>query len=318
MDGMTPYVTGSAEWHAVRAKHVGSSEVAGLFGCQAPYQLSEFALFHVKRGAKPPLVEGERIEWGNRLEQIIAEAAAAQQGWRIQKGGYVEDLRCPGLGASLDHVILDPSEGDAALGCDGPGALEVKNVDWLIHRASWSNDEPPIHIALQLQSQLACTGFKWGAVVALVGGNHLAIYRFFARPALIAEMRSRVFAFWDRVRRNDAPAPDGSDGTSEILRTLYPEVIDDAICLDGNNEWPEAVAELIAASAIYKEADARKKAARNRVAGLIGNCKRAYGGGYSVSVAVTPATPDREALPGQIIKGRAEARRLTAKEMVAA
>lgn len=318
MDGMTPYVTGSAEWHAIRAVHVGSSQVACLFGVQAPYQLSEFAMFHVKRGVEAPKVEGERIEWGNRLEQIIAEAAAHQQGWRIQKGGYVEDLHCPGLGASLDHVILEPSAEDAALGCIGPGALEVKNVDWLIHRASWSNDEPPIHIAMQLQSQLACTGFKWGAVAALVGGNQIAIYRFFARPALISEMRQRVFAFWDRVRRNDPPLPDGSDGASDILRKIYPDMVDDAICMDGNNEFPEAVADMISLSAEHRDIGKRKDAARNRVLGLIGKHKRAYGAGYSVSVSVTPMKPDRAAMPGEIIKGRAETRVLKAKEMVLA
>jgi predicted phage-related endonuclease len=315
MDGMTPYVTGSAEWHAIRQVHVGSSEVACLFGVQAPYQLSEYALFHVKRGATPPKVEGERIDWGVRLEEIIAQAAAERQGWKIQKGGYVEDMHCRGLGASLDHVILEPNDEDRALGCVGPGALEVKNVDWLIHRASWVDDEPPIHIAMQLQSQLACTGFQWGAVGALVGGNQIAIYRFFARPALIAEIRRRTDAFWERVRRNDPPPVDGSDGASDVLRELYPEVIDDAVCMDGNNEWPEAVAEMIAASAEKKEATRRFETARNRVAALIEHHKRAYGAGYVVTVSVTPAKPERQALPGEIIPGRAETRRITAKEM---
>lgn len=307
------YVTKSAEWHAIRAKHVGASEIAALFGVQAAYQNSAFALHHIKAGAEPPKVEGERVDWGLRLEHIMAEAAAEQEGWQIIKGGYAEDEHCPGLGASLDHIILAPSAEDAALGCVGPGVLEAKNVDWMIHRASWSNDEPPIHIALQLQAQLACTGYQWGAVVALVGGNHIEVYRFFARPALIDSIRERVFAFWDRIAKGEPPPVDGSDSATDILRQLYPEVVDDAIDMSANNEFSEACADFLTFQKAKKAAIEGCDTSRNRLEDLLRGHKRGYGGGYSVSVSVTPEKPPRRAREGEIIPGRAEARRFTVK-----
>jgi predicted phage-related endonuclease len=307
------YVTKSPEWHAIRAQHVGASEVAALFGCQANYQLSEFALYHVKSGVEAPPVEGERVEWGLRLEQIIAEASAAQEGWKIVKGGYAEDIECPRLGASLDHLILHPTPEEESLGFHGPGVMEVKNTDWLIHRAQWSNDEPPVNIALQLQAQIAATGYQWGAVCALVGGNHIEVYRFRRRDALIAEMRTRVRAFWERIETRQPPPVDGSEGAAHILRTLYPEVLDLAADMRGNNRFPEVCSRFLDAAAAKKVATKKYDEVRNELADLLKSNMRAFGGGFSAIVSITPAKPGRTAYPGEIIPGRAETRRITVK-----
>jgi len=295
------------EWLALRGsgRRIGASEVAALFDAQPAYGLTRYALWHVKAGlVPPPEVDGPRLKWGLRLEQVIAEAAAEQEGWTIQKGRYAlcDDAR---LAASLDFEILG----------DTPGVLETKNADWLAHKRAWQNDEPPMHILLQLQAQLACTGYSWGAVACLIGGNDLRVYRYEARPKLIAEMKARAAKFWQSIEDGIPPPVDGSDGASHVLRSLYPEVIDDAADMRSNNEWPEAVADFIAAQDTRKQADAAYDLAKNRVAALLGEHKRGWGGGYSVSVAVTKETPDREAKPGEIIKGRASSRRYTAKVM---
>ena len=167
-----PFVQDSPEWHALRLAHVGASEVAALFQCQPDYALDAWSLWQVKAGRAPyPALNSPRARWGLKLEEVIAEACAEEQGWEIRKGGYAKDPTCPRLGASLDSVILsDPDE-------DGPGLLECKNVDWLQHRRKWENGEPPLHILLQLQHQIAASGYMWGAIGALVGGNQPLVYR---------------------------------------------------------------------------------------------------------------------------------------------
>ena len=311
MDAVTiiPMPATREEWLALRSsgKRIGASEVAALFDASAQYGLTRYALWHVKAGlAPPPPVDGLRITWGLKLEAVIADAAAEVHGWKIQKGRYALCDDAP-LAASLDFEILDHP--------DGPGVLETKNADWLAHKRSWQNDEPPMHILLQLQSQLACTGYKWGVVACLIGGNDLRTYRYDARPKLIAEMKTRAIAFWRSIADNKPPPIDGSDGASHVLKSLYPEVIDDAVDMRENNEWPEAVEEFIAASERNKEAKSAYDLAKNRVAELLGAHKRGWGAGYSVTVSVTSEKPDRPAALGDIIKGRAETRRYTAKAM---
>ena len=305
------------EWHAVRAKHVGSSEVAALFGVQPDYAQSLFALWQVKAGnIPPPVVDNDRVRFGTKLEPLIAELAAEENGWTIAKGRYHEDVLCPGLGASLDYEIEAPGPNDE--GCEGPGVLECKNVDWMVHRRSWADGEPPIHITLQLQTQLACSRREWGVVVALVGGNQLLTYRFQARPKVIADIRRRTAAFWLSISEGKEPPVDGKDSTSDALRALFPEVTSQSLDLRSHNEFPVVCAELLSKAEERKRISEEEEELKNRLRAILGDAKSAYCDQFSVSVAVTPAKPDRAAKEGEIIKGRAESRRLTTKERVSA
>ena len=296
-------------WHAARSRVVGGSEIAALFGCQQPYQMALYELWHVKAGlVSPPEVEGERIEWGNDLEDAIAHVAARRHGWEIKRGGHIPDPECPGLGCTRDYWIKSGAE------FPGLGVLEIKNVDWLQHRSKWTDGEPPAHILLQLQVQLACTGCEWGYVGALIGGNKLEIYPFVARPKIIAEIRKRVAAFWHSIEVGAVPQIDGSDGAFRTLRELHPAPVDEEIDLSADEEFAVACAELATATEQRKAAEKIEAAARARIIQALGDHKRGAAAGWRASLSVTPAKPDREALPGEIIKGRAETRRLTVKE----
>jgi predicted phage-related endonuclease len=311
---LIPMPESHEEWLALRQKYVGASESAALFGAQAAYALDHFALHHVKAGnAPPPPVDGPRVRWGQRLEIIVAEAVAEEYGYSVYKGRYAVADDCTGAGASLDFEMEADVEGEF----DGPGVLETKVVDWMVHRRSWTDGEPPIHILIQLQHQLGCTGYQWGAVAGLVGGNELKLYRYAAKPKLIADIKSRVTKFWDDIAAGRAPDTSGSDSSGAVLRSLYPEPIDDAIDMSGSNEWSEAVAQFIEAGAVKKSATEAYDDAKNRVIALLGNHKRGWGGGYSVNTSITAAKEDRPAREGEIIRGRAEVRRYTAKAQAA-
>lgn len=313
---VTPYTTGAPEWHALRARHIGASEVAALFDAQPAYALSKFALWHVKAGdAPPPDVGGERVFWGNRLESLVAEVTAEAEGWIIRKGGYASDDECPGLGASLDYEIVG-SAALAAEGYEGDGCLECKAVDWLIHKKTWQ-DEPPVNILLQLQTQCAARGLSWGVVAALVSGNQRVVYKYKARPRLIEDIRRRVREFWASIDAGREPPVDGSESASAVLAALYPDVVDDAIDMRESNEWAEA------AHAFHMAGEARRAAnddydlAKNRVVQLLNGHRRGWGNGWQVNTAITPANPGREPKPGELIGKRAEVRKYTAKEMTA-
>ena len=303
------------DWHATRLKHVGASEVSALFGIQPDYALSRYALWHVKAGhVPPPPVDSERIRWGLRLEPFIAEGAAERYGWIIRKGGYVTDPTTPQMGCTLDYIIAEPAEAELELGFSGPGAMELKNSDWMVHRRTWTDGEPPPHILLQLQHQLACTGYSWGVVVCLVGGNDLQAYRYAARPRLIADIRARVAAFWQSIRDGAEPDPDGSDGADHVLRALYHEMVDDIIDLNGDNELPTLCGELLARIEERKTAADAEADLKAQIMGKLGPHRKAWTQGYFVNMSVTPENPGRVAKPGEIVGKRKEVRRVMVKE----
>lgn len=301
-------------WHAIRASHVGASEVAALFDAQPDYAPGRFALWHVKAGlTEPAPVDNPRVRWGLRLEDVIAQAASEQEGWTVQPGQYASHP-C-GIGATLDRIIAEPGPQEREAGLTGPGVLELKNADWLYHRRAWGN-EPPLFILLQLQAQLLATGYGWGAVAVLVGGNDLRIYRYRARPKLHAEMERRALDFWASVRAGRKPNADGSESAFRTLRALTPELLSDEEPADLREDDEAAVlaAEVLRLSAARKAIEKQEAEAKARLLDKLGKHRWAMVKGFRVSQAVTPATPDRPAKPGEIIKGRAEVRRLIVSE----
>jgi predicted phage-related endonuclease len=310
---MTRFVHDTPEWHALRARHIGGSEISALFDL-APedtpgYAASRFALWHIKAGnAPPPIVDNPRVKWGLRLETLIAEAAGEENKWPVQKGGYFTDLECPGLGCSLDYVIdYDPTE-------RGPGVLEIKNVDWLVHKRSWDT-EPPPHILLQLMHQLAATGYRWGAVCCLVGGNDIRTYRYHANPKIIDAIRRKVRDFWQSIDEGREPPVDGSESAATVLKSLYPVIADDAIDMRENNEWAGACDDFYKAGEARRGANALYEETKNQVIRLLDGHKRGYGNGWTVNTSITPENPGRPAKPGELIGKKAEVRRYTVKEM---
>jgi putative phage-type endonuclease len=309
----------TAEWHAHRLSFIGGSEVCALFGVEPETFPSHYALWHIKQGLTPaPHLDDERVTWGSRLERAIARGAAREEGWALRKGGYAMADDTPGMGCSLDGIITKPGPKERAEGVTGPGVLQVKNVDFGVYKARWLNGMPPEHIVLQVQHEMACTGFSWCAVAALVGGNSLKVVRIKASLRTADRIKAAVNAFWQSIRDNRPPPVDRSDSTADVLRAMR-EVLDpdndapydlshvpgiDAICFGLNT-----------ASADRLEAEKIEQGWKNRLIAAMGNHTRAVvpAAGYAIDVAITAARPARRAQLGEIIPGRAESRRYTVK-----
>lgn len=205
------------EWLKLRAEDITSTEISVLFD-QSPY-LTTWELYQRKVNRElGEIGENERMTWGKRLEDVIAEGVAADEGVILRPSNPLEYLRDPErchFGTSFDRIIQGtddlkiPTEIGALMMEHGPGLMEIKNVDLFIFLDQWMNEDrdivPPVHIEMQLQWQIEVSGFEWGVIVAFVGGNkpHLLIRR--RDHEVGAEMAKRVIEFWDRVDRLDEP-----------------------------------------------------------------------------------------------------------------
>lgn len=177
--------------------------------------------------------------------------------------GYAQSDTCEGLGCTPDFQVSAPDH-------DHPGLLEIKWVDSLIHKRTWTNDEPPIHIQLQLQHQLHVTGYKWGAIGALVGDKPM-LYPYDYRPKIGAEIEKRVAAFWADVKAGKEPPVDGTDTTAAALAAMFPEAAPGtSIDMDGDNEFPTRWTALVQAKADKKAAENTEQAAKNWLMAKIG------------------------------------------------
>ena len=198
-----PFTT-EAAWLEARKQDVTSTESAALFG-MSPY-MTHFDLWHRKRfGLVPAFKTNERMKWGNRLEAAIAHGIADEKGWEIKPmKDYMRDpdLR---LGSSFDFVITSLGE---------PVHLEIKNVDYLAFRDGWiehddGSMEAPEHIEMQVQHQMAVSGFKRAYIGAFVGGNRFELIERERDEAVIAAIKSMTKLFWESVEEGKEPSPAG-------------------------------------------------------------------------------------------------------------
>ena len=280
-----PIPTDRAAWLKMRQPYIGGSDIATLFHTQAGFGASLFNLWHQKAGhiEGENLDDVERIEWGRAMEPLIGAFAAKRHGWTIEAGGFAVDETTIGLAATLDFQITAHDEAEFS----GPGCLETKNVDGIMWKSDNWDLRPPLYIELQLQHQMAATGWSWGCIAACVGGNTLQTWKRKARPVLIAEIRARVRAFWASIENSAPPNVDATDSTADALKALYQVQKDRAVEIPPDLAGPlhEVVTLLAVEREAAKGSDSRQQAARNFIKQVLA------GGGRAQVVSPDPSSP---------------------------
>lgn len=231
-----------AEWLGLRRGNVGASEVAALFGLERPYQMSLWTLWQVKAGRLAEedagMQVGERARWGLLLEDAIMMANSEEAGWRQwRRAGYVKHPTIKGMGCSPDFFVMDDENNPV-------GQAETKNIDYLIFRDEWTDKEPPEHMLLQTQSQMACTLFGEVDLTGLVGGNRAVRRTIEARPKIISAIEERVQEFWHSIEIGKEPPIDGKDGTLRAVKNLHQSYPDRTLDIGDNIDFLKTIGTL--------------------------------------------------------------------------
>jgi len=270
-----------AERVETRRKHIGSSEVAALFGLDPRKTL--FELWHQKAGNLPdedPL-DSERVFWGTVLEPAISQGIAEREGWKVRKvRRYIAHPGVAGLGASLDYEIYGHPRGAAP--------LEIKNVDWLVAK-DWPDGLPPLRFELQVQHQLACLPSRaWAALGVLIGGNSLKVFQYERHPAAIAKIERAVADFWDSIADRRPPEPD-FERDLHVLETLYDKADAGSVKdLRGNPRLAELCARYERARGDEANAERRKRQIKAAIMALIQETETVFCDGFKILAPERP------------------------------
>lgn len=262
-------------WLELRKPLITSTEVAALFGL-SPW-VTEYELWHRKHdNLEIEFEPNERMLWGTRLEAAIAAGVAEDEKLSIRK---------------MDEFIFDPEKRlgasfDYAIGEDG--ILEIKNVDSLIFKDGWivsdDNVEAPVHIEIQVQTQLLVSGRKYVKIAPLIGGNKVVLIHREPDPTVIKAIEERVAAFWDSIRRNDPPKPDFIKD-AEFISKLY-KYAEPGKVIVGTPRMGEMVLEYKRLGAIAKKADEEKDGVKAELLTMIGDAEKVQGEGFSISASM--------------------------------
>jgi putative phage-type endonuclease len=254
---------GRLEWLQRRSRGVGASEVAALFAEGEHRYHSPLSLYHLKRGNAPEDVDNESAEWGQRLEAVAADWYAEMTGRQLTDHGRFHVVPHPTapLLCTLDREQRDETR--------GVGCVEFKAPsEWVLKQ--WEKGGVPLWGQIQLQAQLACTGWTWGTICAQFPHRRPLWWDVARNDAFIDVLVRRVTAFWnDHVLTGIPPAVDGHSATERVLKFLHPDDNGETVTLP-----PEAIEWDVQLEAAREEEKAAKKKAQaieNKIRAAIGD-----------------------------------------------
>ena len=269
-------VTDRKTWLTWRKQDVTASAVGALFGAH-PYE-TMLGLYAQKCGLELPEPDTAMLEWRLILESAVGASVARQRpGWKIVKA--TEYLRDPDLrlGATPDFYIYgDPR---------GLGILQAKTIAPAVFKKTWTDDTPPLWIALQNATELMLDQkAAFGAVACLLIDPwkcECPIYEVPRHAGAEQRIRGAVAKFWDDVRNNREPAPDYARD-AEVIAAMSPtEKPGKTIDLSGDNELPVILAERAEIMARLKIDEDRKKAIETEVKHKMGDAEVGIAGDFS-------------------------------------
>lgn len=251
-------------WLALRRQGIGSSDAPAIAGFDR-YR-SPFAVY-VDKIEILDLVDTDNaaMEWGRRLEQVVAEKFADEHPeLELTKPTVMYRHRdYAWMLASPDRIVTPVASGYGEV-----GLLEVKTTShW--RAGDWS-DGPPNHVLIQVQHQLAVTGLGRAWVAALVDGRTYREYEVARDDAAIDALIAVEHSFWfDHVAARVPPPIDGSESTADAIRALYAHVRPASV-IELPAHYGEILDELARTRASIKDAKGDERHLLNTIQAALG------------------------------------------------
>jgi putative phage-type endonuclease len=220
------------DWLQQRKTGIGGSDAAAALG-QSRHK-TMFQLYHEKLGTYddiPSPEDAERMRFGQRMEQVIADVFAERYGVKLRRHNRLAQhatLSC--MLASYDRTIDGRREG-----------LEAKNVDAMSYRfGEWGDehsDQVPVEYLMQCHHYLAVSGYEVWHLAACVGGNQLKVYHIERDAEMIELVEQGEAEFWQHVMRREPPPLNYQHPSAvPMLKKLYHDTDGTTISLPAEAE----------------------------------------------------------------------------------
>ena len=168
-------------------------------------------------------LEDAIIKWARDKVADIGPASEVQL-CKVTQGYRIDGLA---LCASLDAILNIKGEitmhnqltGEPVI-LSGFGALEIKTTN--------TDDLPRTDQIIQLQTQLLCSGFKWGIIAVFGKAQKLTLVPFEADQDIFDQIMEKVNEFWQKVDL-DEPYPPLDNGPPSIINLDHLDIKDSLI-----------------------------------------------------------------------------------------
>lgn len=237
-----PECAGREKWLDARRDGLGGSEVGALIGV-SEYE-TPFSIFNTKMNGGKDLSDVPAVEWGHRLEHVVAEKTAEEIGLVSRFAG--------GLWAVRDNPVLRVTPDRFATrqrSWKAIGVIECKTAgdddEWQsgsITATGQGTGRAPLSYQAQIQWQMGILGLKKGWLGCYVSNQARDFFTVEVdfNPGWYTEMVQAGLRFWyENVLIQEPPMHDlRHPKTEELLKTLTPKVLQPSVDLpDDSEEW---------------------------------------------------------------------------------
>ncbi len=211
-----------------RRSGLGGSDipwVMGLVDNSHPYHKTAYEVYEEKvNGVCKDFSGNQAVEWGNRLEPIVAKAYEDMTGERLASTSRLEHKKYKFLFGTPDRVIYGKPKG-----------VEIKTTDKSMAHLwgeSGSQDVPEAYY-LQIAHYMLVWDYEAWDLCVLIGGNDFRVYSFERDLEVDEWIVEKASKFWhDHVEKKIPPPIDFSDkAIQSLIRRKYTFVSDEVVNL---------------------------------------------------------------------------------------
>lgn len=268
---------GREKWLELRKQGLGGSDAGVIIGVN-PWH-NKFALWMEKTGQADETEMSEeqleRMEWGTRMEPVIADWFEAKTGKKLRRCGMIRSNEHPFMFADVDRLVV----GENAI-------VEIKTTS-VFNRAEWEDDKvPPTYLAQALH-YMACGGYDKCYFVCLLGGQHAIIRELERDDEEIAALIEAEEDFWNNyVVTKTLPEVDGSLQCKQLIDKMFANGGDKEVAqLSG--EWEAVCQEIEQMEDQKRQLEKFIEEKKNKLRLELGNTEKALCGDYRVNYTLT-------------------------------
>lgn len=255
------------EWKELRSHYIGGSDAAAVVGLNA--FSSPYSLWAEKTGKVPGFAGNLATEVGTYLEEFVAQKFAEETGKKVRRNNqsfFNSDY--PFAIANIDREIVGEDAG-----------LEIKTTDSM-NLKKFKNGEYPANYYCQCVHYMAVTGKQRWYLAVLIGNKEFKTFTIDRDEAEINALMAAEAEFWELVKTDTPPGVDGTQATTEALKTVYADNDDSVVDLSAYSANLRQYMEL---KKQIKELEAMADEAVNRIKQFMGTSGGGECDGFRVS-----------------------------------
>ncbi len=196
------------EWRQLRSKYIGGSDAAAVVGLNS--WVSPYSLWAEKTGKTPAFEGNLATEVGAYLEDFVAKKFEAETGKKVRKRNqsfFNSDY--PFAIGNIDREIVGEDAG-----------LEIKTTNSL-NLKKFKDGEYPANYYVQCVHYMAITGKKRWYLAVLIGNNEFKHFTIERNEEEIAALMGAEAEFYEYIKNNTPPPVDGTQATTEAIKSIY-------------------------------------------------------------------------------------------------